>query len=103
MLSQFKQRLLGFALLVCGAGLTAWCWYSAVVEGRLYKVASAFGPAAAVLGAAFALFPIDEQEMLKRHGVKKPHNLNQYPPVLQAMILVALLAGLANFLAIWFR
>jgi hypothetical protein len=98
--SKIGQRLLGLALLALGSGFTAWSWYTALNEGYYHRKAVALYPVFAVAGLGLLLFPLDMERLRAEHGVEKPQKLAHYPLVWKVLVVVALLAGLGNWLAI---
>lgn len=98
--SKFGQRLAGVLFLTLGGVFTAWIWHMAL-DGEPYNVmAAALFPAFAVGGLTMLLFPLDFARLRAEHGVDKPQKLAHYPPVWKALFVLALVAGLGNWLAL---
>jgi hypothetical protein len=98
--SKGGQRVAGLFFLALGGGITAWLWYTALNEGYYYVKAAALFPAFAVLGLFMMLFPLDFDRLYAEHGVDKPDKLAHYPLSWKLGLVVAILAGLANWWAI---
>lgn len=98
--SKIGQRVVGLFLLLVGGGLTAWSWYTAVNDGNYYRKAAALLPVVAVAGLGMLLFPIDMERLRAEHGVDRPQKLAHYPRAWKVLFVVAILAGLGNWLAI---
>ena len=98
--SKTGQRLMGLLLIVGGAGFTGWMWNTALNEGRYNPFAFAIVPLIAVAGLGMLLFPMDVARLRAEHGVDKPQKLAHYPPAWKATFVVALLAGVGNWLAV---
>jgi hypothetical protein len=98
--SKTGQRLVGLFLLALGGGFTAWTWYTALNEGYYYEKAAGIFPIAAVGGLGLLLFPMDMTKFRAEHGVDKPTTWAHYPPAWKALFVVAVLAGVGNWLAL---
>ncbi len=98
--SKIGQRLVGLFLLAVGLGFTAWSWHTALNEGHYYSKAVALFPVFAVTGLGLLLFPIDVNRLRAEHGVDKPQSFAHYPLAWKVLFVVALAAGLGNWLAI---
>jgi len=98
--SKIGQRLAGLFLLALGGGFTAYSWYTALNEGYYFEKAVALFPVCAVAGLGLILFPLDMERLRAEHGVDKPQKLAHYPPIWKLVFVLALLAGLGNWLAI---
>jgi hypothetical protein len=98
--SKIGQRLVGLFVLVLGGGFTAWSWYTALTEGYYYRKAVALFPVLAIAGLGLLLFPIDGDRLRAEHGVETPQSLAHYPLAWKVLFVVALAAGLGNWLAL---
>lgn len=98
--SKAGQRLIGLVLIALGAALTAWTWHSALTEGSYYPALAMLGPMLAVCGPALIVFPLDYERFRAEHGVSKPEKWEHYPTAWKAVLVLATVAGLANFLTI---
>jgi hypothetical protein len=96
--SKLGQRLFGLLLLALGGALTVWNWYTVLTLGYYYMYAAAIGPVFAVLGLGMALFPIDVEQQLATYGSEKPRGWNEYPASWKVALVVAVAAGLGNWL-----
>jgi len=54
----------------------------------------------AVAGLATFLFPIDRERLRAEHGVDSPQSWAQCPLARKVLLVLALLAGFGNFLAL---
>lgn len=98
--SKIAQRLVGLFLLVLSGGFTAWTWYTALNEGYFDAKAAGIGPIVAVAGLALLLFPMDMAKFCAEHGVDKPTTWAHYPLAWKALFVVAVLAGVGNWLVL---
>ena len=98
--SKTGQRIAGVVLLIISGGATGGIWYTALTEGYYYPKLAALAPALAVLSLALLLFPLDMEEFRAEHGVDRPQKLAHYPTEWKLMFVLALAAGLGNWLAL---
>jgi hypothetical protein len=97
---QIRQRLLGLALLAVSAAGIYFVWRFALV-GRIYNgLVSAALPVLAVCGFGLMLFPFGRDRIPLDPGLAAALGEPEVPRSWQFILLVALLAGLANWYAI---
>jgi hypothetical protein len=98
-----KQQLGGALIASLGIGGTVWIWHKALTEGYFYSKASMLMPAAAVLGLAMVLIPGYKEERFAR-GEDFSHlsGLALLTPRWWAILIIALVAGIGNFLLLQF-
>lgn len=99
MVPRRTQQLGGLFIAALGGGFTTWGWYTLLTAGYYYPKASAIFPAFCVLGLSLILFPGYREERLARgedlSGLSGTQLLTRR---WWAILLVAMAAGLVNFL-----
>ncbi len=98
--SHFGQRMVGLIFLLVGVGLTGWTWYTALAEGYFYRKIAAISPIFAILGAAALLFPLDEDGLWGEFSLARPERFAHYPMSWKILTVVAIVAGLGNWLVL---
>jgi hypothetical protein len=98
--SRRVQRCGGAFFIVLGPLLTTCYWQAARRGDELGGEGSAVFPVAAVMGIALLLFPIDKEELLAKHGVNRPQGFRHYPLSWKVLSVIAIAAGILNFLAL---
>jgi ABC-type Fe3+-siderophore transport system permease subunit len=96
---RWKQRLGGAFIALVGGGGVAWSWYTALNRGYYYSKASFLYPAFCVLGLGLLLFPGYKEERIARgEDISGLSGMQVLTPRWWAILVVALLAGLGNYL-----
>ncbi|MBX9681272.1 MAG: hypothetical protein K2X38_21150 [Gemmataceae bacterium] len=98
--SKLVQRLGGCLLFLAGLAVTAWTWHSALIQERFSTRLGGLGPVVAIGGLSLMLMPMDIDWLRRTHGVHKPYRFAHYPPAWKAVMVLALIAGIANYLAL---
>lgn len=98
MVPRWKQQLGGLLMALLGAGFTGWTWYTALYRGYFYPKASMLFPAVFVLGLGIIAFPGYKEERIARgEDISRLQGWRLITPRWWAILIVALLAGAANY------
>ncbi len=94
-----KQQLGGCLIALIGGSGTFWIWHLARSEGYFYPKASMLMPVFCVLGLAMMAIPGYKEERLNRgEDISNLSGTQLLTPRWWAVLVVALAAGLINFL-----
>lgn len=95
---RWKQQLGGVLFALLGVGFTGWGWYTALTEGYYFDKASMLFPAFCILGLGLILFPGYKEERIARgEDISDLSGIQLLTPRWWAILIVALLAGLGNY------
>jgi hypothetical protein len=94
------QRWLGLVLLALSGVALFFVWRSALADGHYSRAAAALLPVVSVVGLGLLLFPIDREALPTETGLYDDRVVPQMPLIWQYLLLVAVLAGLANWYAL---
>ena len=98
MVPRWKQQVGGLFMALLGAGFTGWSWYTALYQGYFYPKASMLFPAVFVLGLGIIAFPGYKEERIARgEDISRLQGWRLITPRWWAILIVALLAGAANY------
>jgi ABC-type Fe3+-siderophore transport system permease subunit len=101
---RWKQRLAGMLIGLLGAAGTWWVWNTALSEGTLYDKASMIFPASSVVGLGLILFPGYREERLARgEDISRTQGWRLLTPRWWAIVVVAVLAGVSNYVLLLFQ
>jgi ABC-type Fe3+-siderophore transport system permease subunit len=104
MAPRWKQRLGGLFMTLLGAAGTLWVWNTALSDGTLYDKASMVFPAFCVVGLGLMLFPGYREERLARdEDISRMQGWRLLTPRWWAIVIVAVLTGLGNYLLLSLR
>jgi hypothetical protein len=100
---RWTQRLGGLFIALIGAGGVAWSWYTALHRGYFYSKAGFLFPAFCVLGLGLIFAPGYKEERIARgEDISGLSGTQLLTPRWWAILVVALLAGLGNYLLLMF-
>ena len=95
---RWKQRLGGLCIAMLGVGFTGWSWYTTFYRGYFYFKASMLFPAFSVLGLGIIIFPGYREERIARgEDISRIHGWKLITPRWWSILIIALLAGGANY------
>ena len=94
---RLRQKLGGFVVFLVGGGLTAWTWWTALVDGYYSVKGSLLGPALFVLGFGMMVFPAYREDWMARgEEISGLSGWRLITPRWWALIVIGLFAGGAN-------
>lgn len=96
--SKNSQRILGLFLLVFSIAVTVWLSKLELSKSFITIMAQMLFPAISVVGLGLILFPIDQDELEKRWGVRKIESIGQIPGIWWGIIIFSILLGIGSYL-----
>ena len=96
---RWKQQLGGLFFVLLGGGFWAWGWYTAINKGYYGRNASMLFPAVFFLGIGLLAFPGYKEERIARgEDIAGLSGIQLLTPRWWAILVVALIAGLGNYI-----
>jgi hypothetical protein len=98
--SMLGQRAVGMIVTVICGYLMYHIWHEALLGNSYDLIYGFIAPVMTMLGLDLALFPIDTDEQLRKHGSEKPRNWNETPMSMKVMLVFGICAGFGNCYAL---
>jgi hypothetical protein len=99
-MSKTKQRLVGIALLLLGAGFTAAGWYEALTLHHTARWSAALFPMLGVFGLMLLFAPIDREWLRAQYGVDTPASMEHYTLLQKSILYGGAALTAANYLGL---
>lgn len=100
MTSDSKQKLIGVALILVGAGFTFGTWYEAITLSHYSKLSAAGFPLLFFIGLLVVFAPVDKVMLQEKFGVDAPKSMEHYTTAQKVLVYSAAAAAVLNYIAV---